>query len=322
MIPFGPADILAAWALDALLGDPRWIPWPHPVVVMGRAAWALEARLRRAGALGARLVLAGGVLWLAVVGGAFVAAYGLWQGLGWIHPALGRLAGVYLAFACLATRSLDREAREVGRLLRQGRLGRARARLGRIVGRDTEGLTPDQAARAAVETVAENASDGVIAPLLYLAVGAHLGLGPCLAVAYKAVNTLDSMVGYRNERYEHFGRIPARLDDVANWLPARVTALLAAAGAQLLWRRGRASLGTALRDGALHKSPNAGYPEAAFAGALQVQLGGPSTYGGRVRNAPRLGKPGDPVGAEHVDRSLRLLWATSALGLLLGMILA
>ncbi len=322
MIPFGPVDLLAAWALDALVGDPPWIPWPHPVVVMGRAARALEPRLRPAGASALRLVLGGGALWLAVVGGAFLAAYGLWQGLGWIHPALGRAAGVYLAFACLATRSLDREAREVGRLLRQGRLGRARARLGRIVGRDTDGLDPGQAARAAVETVAENTSDGVIAPMFYLAVGAHLGLGPCLAVAYKAVNTLDSMVGYRDERYEHFGRLPARLDDAANWIPARVTALLAAVGAQLLWGRGRASLRTAVRDGSLHKSPNAGYPEAAFAGALRVQLGGPSTYGGRVRNAPRLGDPGDPVRAEHVDRSLRLLWVTSVLGLLVAAALA
>ena len=322
MISFGPADILGAWALDALLGDPPWIPWPHPVVVMGRAVTALEPRLRRTGASGSRLLFGGGVLWLTVVGGAFLASYALWQGLGWIHPALGRAAGVYLAFACLATRSLDREARRVGRLLRQGRLGRARARLGCIVGRDTERLAPDQVARAAVETVAENASDGVIAPMIYLALGAHLGLGPCLAVAYKAVNTLDSMVGYRDERYEHFGRLPARLDDAANWVPARLTALLAALGAQVLWRRGGASIRTALRDGSLHKSPNAGYPEAAFAGALRVQLGGPSTYRGRVRNAPRLGDPGEPIRAQHVDRSLRLLWATSVLGLLLGVILA
>ncbi|WP_025323468.1 adenosylcobinamide-phosphate synthase CbiB [Deferrisoma camini] len=309
MTGFGPLSVLAAWGLDAVLGDPPWIPWPHPVVAMGRAVAALERRLYRP----AGLLWRGAVLWGAVVAGAGGAALALWRAAGWIHPVLGAAVGVYLAYACLATRCLDQEAREVGRLVRRGRIPQARRRLSRIVGRDTSDLSPSEILRAAVETVAENASDGVVAPLFYLVLGAALGWGPALAVAYKAVNTLDSMVGYRNPRYETFGRVSARADDVANWLPARLTALLAAVAAQLLWRRGRHTLRVAWRDGRYHKSPNAGFPEAAFAAALGVELGGPARYGGVVRPSPRLGDPGPRLGPAHLDRALGLLWATSAL---------
>jgi len=310
---FGPLEILVAWCLDAALGDPRWIPWPHPVVLMGRAAGALERKLRRGGTGSSGLVLRGGALWAAVVAGSFLGAWVLWAGLGLLHPLLGRAAGVYLAYACLATRELDREARSVYRALRQGRLRAARERLARIVGRDTGSLAPAGVARAAVETVAENASDGVVAPLVYLALGAAAGLGPCLGVAYKAVNTLDSMVGYRDERYRLFGRVSARADDAANWVPARLTAVLAALGSALLWRRGKAALRAAWRHGGRAASPNAGWPEAAFAGALGVRLGGPRSYRGVPSPHPWIGTAGGEPGPEHVARALRLLWVTSAL---------
>ncbi|RMG85861.1 MAG: cobalamin biosynthesis protein CobD [Candidatus Dadabacteria bacterium] len=309
MTGFGPGHLLAAWLLDAAFGDPAWIPWPHPVVAIGRAISRLEAKLYAAeGAL-----WRGALLWAAVVASAFGGAWGLWRLARGLHPALGAAVGVYLAYACLATRALDQEAREVGRLVRRGRVEAARRWLARIVGRDTADLPPPQILRAAVETVAENASDGVVAPLFYLALGAALGLGPALAVAYKAVNTLDSMVGYRNPRYERFGRVSARADDVANWIPARLTAVVAALAAEILWRRGRRALRVAWRDGRLHKSPNAGFPEAAFAAALGVELGGPARYGGVLRASPRLGDPGPLPGPDHLDRALRLLWAVSAL---------
>ena len=313
MSAFGPPEILAAWVLDAALGDPRWIPWPHPVVLMGRAVAALERRLRRPGAGPPDLLLRGGALWAAVVAGSFLAAWALWAGLGLLHPLLGRASGVYLAYACLATRELDREARSVLRALRQGRLRAARERLARIVGRDTGALPPEGVARAAVETVAENASDGVVAPLFYLALGAAAGLGPCLGVAYKAANTLDSMVGYRDDRYRLFGRVSARADDAANWVPARLTAALAALGAALLWARGTAALRTAWRHRRRSPSPNAGWPEAAFAGALGVRLGGPRSYRGVPSPHPWIGTAGGDPGPEHIARALRLLWVTSAL---------
>lgn len=318
-MPFTAADLLAAWLLDAAVGDPRWIPWPHPVVLMGRAVSWLEGWLWRPGDGPFFRFWRGGFLWVLVVMGAAASAWGALAAAHWVHPWAGRALSVYLAYACLATRDLDAEARAVENFLRRGRLGNARMRLARIVGRDTAQLPPSEVARATVETVAENASDGAVAPLFYLAVGGLLGWGPLPAVVYKAVNTLDSSVGYRNDRYEHFGKIAARADDGANWVPARATAALAAAVAQVLWGRGRSALRVAWRDGRLHASLNSGFPEAAFAGALGVALGGTNTYGGVPRHGPRIGYPGAAPGPVHIGRARGLLWGVSALALGLGM---
>ncbi|MHB8765713.1 MAG: adenosylcobinamide-phosphate synthase CbiB [Deferrisomatales bacterium] len=309
---FTAADLLLAWALDAALGDPRWVPWPHPVVLVGRAAGWLEPRLRSASDSQSTLVLKGVAFWALLVGGTAAAAGALLAAAAALHPWLGRAAAVYLAYACLATRCLDAEARTVAGLLDRGRLADARRHLAGLVGRDTDGLSAPEVARGAVETVAENTSDGAVAPLFFLALGALAGWGPLLGLAYKAVNTLDSTVGYRDERYEWFGKAAARLDDVANWVPARLTAALAALGAELLWRRGRPAWRIACRDGRLHRSPNSGFPEAAFAGALGVELGGTNTYRGVPRPSPRIGDPGPSLEARHVRRSLALLWAASA----------
>lgn len=319
-MPFGPVDLLVAWLLDAVLGDPRWIPWPHPVVLMGRGVARLEGRLWRPGDGPPGLFWRGAALWGLVVGGSVLAAGALLVLAHGVHPLLGRGVGIYLAYACLATRDLDAEARAVESALRRRRLGDARARLARIVGRDTAHLPPAEVARATVETVAENASDGAVAPLFYLGLGGLLGWGPALAVAYKAVNTLDSSVGYRNARYEHFGKFSARADDLANWVPARLTAALAALAAQVLYGRGRPALRIAWRDGRLHASPNSGFPEAAFAGALGVGLGGTNTYGGVPRPSPRIGDPGPDLGPVHIGRARALLWAVSVLALGLGIV--
>lgn len=317
-MPFHATDLLVAWILDALLGDPAWIPWSHPVVLVGRACTALEARLRRAGDSPLVTMAKGAALWGVVVGGSWLAVLLALSVLGRLHPLLQRAACVYLAYACLATRNLDREAREVARLVETAHLEEARIHLSRVVGRDTAALAPPEVLRGALETTAENSSDGVVAPLFYLALGGALGLGPTLGLAYKAVNTLDSMVGYRNERYEHFGKASALLDDGANWVPARLTVLLVAGAAWLLREKPREALDLARRDGPLHKSPNSGYPEAAFAGALGVQLGGTNWYGGVPRVSPRIGNPSPPLTPGDVRRALRLLWAASGLAALGG----
>jgi adenosylcobinamide-phosphate synthase len=308
-----PPEIVLAFLLDAALGDPRWLP--HPVRLMGRAVAWLEGRLR--GAMRHRLRLAGVVLVALVVGGVLAGASLLMgllrlpQGGPWAVAASA--AVVWLASSTLALRGL---IQSVGAVFKSASLGEARAALSHIVGRDVSSLDRDGVERAAIETLAENASDGVIAPLFYLALG-----GVPLALAYKAVNTLDSMVGYRNERYGELGWAAARLDDLANYVPARLTGLLLVAAAALLpgGRAGRA-LSTFLRDGRAHKSPNSGMPEAAMAGALGVRLGGPSTYGGLLVEKPFIG--GEMGGDYHAQwrRAAALTVGLSLLGLALAVL--
>ncbi|MEJ2183753.1 MAG: adenosylcobinamide-phosphate synthase CbiB [Nitrospirota bacterium] len=308
-----PPEIVLAFLLDAALGDPRWLP--HPVRLMGRAVAWLEGRLR--GAMRQRLRLAGVVLVALVVGGVLAGASLLMgllrlpQGGPWAVAASA--AVVWLASSTLALRGL---IQSVGAVFKSASLGEARAALSHIVGRDVSALDRDGVERAAIETLAENASDGVIAPLFYLALG-----GVPLALAYKAVNTLDSMVGYRNERYGELGWAAARLDDLANYVPARLTGLLLVAAAALLpgGRAGRA-LATFLRDGRAHKSPNSGMPEAAMAGALGVRLGGPSTYGGLLVEKPFIG--GEMGGDYHAQwrRAAALTVGLSLLGLALAVL--
>jgi adenosylcobinamide-phosphate synthase len=220
----------------------------------------------------------------------------------WISPAAGILAEVAIVYVCISTRSLATEAEAVHRVLAEENLDDARARLGRIVGRDTERLTRHQIARATVETVAENLVDGVVAPLFFAALG-----GAPLAAAYRMVNTLDAMIGHRNERYRRFGSFAARIDDVANWIPARISVLFIAVAAQILCRRGGGVLSVAAADGRRHTSPNAGFPEAAFAGALQVKLGGPSRYGGKTVPKPFIGRGCGPVSRADILRARDLM---------------
>ncbi|MDF1555919.1 MAG: adenosylcobinamide-phosphate synthase CbiB [Deferrisomatales bacterium] len=313
-MPFSTLDLLLAWLLDAVLGDPPQLPWPHPVVAVGRLISSLECRVRGAATSAAALVLRGAALWVAVVGGTVAAGWLLLAATGALHPVLGHAAGVYLAYACLATRDLADEAADIAGTLRRGSLPGARRRLARIVGRDTTAMDATAVARSGIESVAENSSDGVVAPLFYLALGGVLGWGPLLGLAYKAVNTLDSMLGYHTPRHEHLGKVSARLDDLANWVPARLTALLVAAAYGLRGGRAGRLLAVVRRDGSKHSSPNSGYPEAAFAAALGVQLGGGASYGGVHRPAPLLGDPGPAPRATHLRRAVHLLWWISALG--------
>lgn len=293
--------ILAAVALDLVLGDPDWLP--HPIRWMGKAIQHLEPVFRR---LPLSPFLSGAVFALVLVSAAWSAA-GL---LSYTAHALGPLWGsgvdILLVYYALSIRSLDKEAKKVIRYLAQGSLAEARQQVGLIVGRDTAQLNEKGVARAVVETVAENFVDGVVSPLFWALVG-----GAPLAMAFKMASTLDSMVGYQNERYRRFGRVSARLDDILNYIPARLSIFLIAAAAQWLSGRGRPSLMTAIREGSHHASPNAGYPEAAFAGALAVKLNGPNMYHGKRVNKPYIGTSFGEASWPHAQQSCELMMVTA-----------
>jgi adenosylcobinamide-phosphate synthase len=301
--------LLAGFILDLLLGDPPWLP--HPVRLIGRLALWAEPRCR---ALTRHEYLAGALFACGIIG---VAGGGVWLalwGLQQLHPLLAWLATVYFMLTGLAVRDLAQEAGAVWRALQAQELDRARQRLSRIVGRDTAHLDSPEIVRAAVETVAESTLDGIIAPLVF----AVLGGAPALW-AYKAVNTLDSMVGHREAPYTRFGWTAARLDDVANFVPARLGLLLCAAGALLTGGRAARCLWIGLRDGQKHPSPNAGLPEAAMAGALGVRLGGKNTYDGVEEVRPYLGDALRPLDPGCIPQAIRLMYATSAVTLAAGL---
>jgi adenosylcobinamide-phosphate synthase len=295
--------IFGALALDWLLGDPPWLP--HPVRWIGAAILAGERRLR-AGDPSSDL-RRGGMLTAAVVMGAAFATYLVLLTCAQGGALLARVAALAIAWTTLSLKGLDAAAAQVERALDLGDLEAARRVMPALVGRDPQALDREGLVRATVESVAENASDGVIAPLFYLALG-----GPVAAMVYKAINTLDSMIGHRDERYLYFGRCAARLDDLANYLPARLTALCLA-GAGGLWNgRAGAALSTVLADARRHPSPNAGYPEAALAGALGIQLGGPAVYDGETENRPRLGVAERPAAAQDIRAARAMLYIATA----------
>jgi adenosylcobinamide-phosphate synthase len=300
-------SLTAGFILDLLFGDPRWLP--HPVRLIGRlVSWA-EPRCRH---LIANEYLAGAVFTLAVVtatgGSVWLIIWGLQQ----IHTLLAGLVTVYFMFAGLAAGDLAQEATAVWRKLRGEDIDQARQQLSRIVGRDTEKLDAPEIVRASVETVAESTVDGVLAPILFAALAGAPGLW-----AYKAINTLDSMVGHREEPYTRFGWAAARLDDVANFVPARLGLFLFGVGTWVTggdpgrcWRIG-------WRDGGRHPSLNAGISEAAMAGALGVRLGGTNTYDGVIYVQPYLGDSVRPLDISCIPQAVRVMYATSTAGIVL-----
>lgn len=294
-------SVFAAFLLDRVLGDPTWLP--HPVVLIGKAIDWLEHGLRpRFPASSQGQMRAGLTMTLLVLLLVGAAVWGI-LAIAWaVHPALYWLAQIWLGFQALAAQGLRQASSLVFRRLAAGDLPGARQAVGRIVGRDTEGLDEAGVARAAVETVAENASDGVIAPLFYFALG-----GAVLAWLYKAINTMDSMVGYKNERYLHFGRCAARLDDAANFIPARLTALLFLAAARVRGWDWRSGVRIFRRDRFNHGSPNSAQPEAACAGILGIQLGGDASYGGHIVKKPGIGDERRPIEPEDIVRANVLL---------------
>ncbi len=307
--------LLGAAALDWWMGDPEWLP--HPVRLIGSTITTAERVLYRPTDTRARQFVAGAVTTTAVVGLTFGSTWLLLRCMHRVHPALGTAAEVWLGASCLASRNLYDEASAVLDALEAGDLPRARQRLARIVGRDTHELTEPEISRAVIETVAESTCDGIVAPLFFLTLG-----GVPLAMAFKAVSTLDSMIGHTTERYLWFGKCAARLDDAANFLPARVAALgIVVASGLLREASAAAAARTWIADGSRHRSPNAGQPEAAMAGALQVRLGGTNTYGGEVVQTPELGA--DFARASRVDAraATRLMVLTSAMTTIAALLL-
>lgn len=303
--------LLAAVALDLLIGDP---PWPtHPVIRIGRFIRFMEKRLQpeegREAASPFVQKLRGVLLAAATVMVSGAVVYALVAGLSALHPWLGYAANTWLISTTIAFKGLKDAAMQVYRPLSEGSLAEARTKVGYIVGRDTDRLDEPEITRAAVETVAENTVDAGVSPLFFALLG-----GAPLAMAYRAANTLDSMVGYKNERYIWFGWASARLDDVLNLIPARLSALLLALAA---WLSPGLSPVRALRSVAsfarLHPSPNSGYPESAVAGALGIELGGLNTYGGATSDRARMGWPLRPLGGKDIVRTVRLLYAVSLL---------
>ncbi|OYT71366.1 MAG: cobalamin biosynthesis protein CobD [Chloracidobacterium sp. CP2_5A] len=302
-----PLLLAAAYALDRLIGDPPRLP--HPVRWMGAAIAAGERLLRPLARGPATTFLVGAALTLALVGLSYGGSLLALRELCRWSPAGGAMVATYLAATTLATRDLlDETASVVSRLL-AGDLPGARRRVARIVGRDTDALSESEVCRAAVETLAESASDGIIAPLFYLAVG-----GVPAALAYKAVNTLDSCIGHADERYFWFGKFAARLDDIANLIPARLTAALVVVAAWLSGDDWRGALRVWFRDAHRHASPNAGRPEAALAGALGVRLGGVNHYGGVPATTAFLGDARRPLDIAAVEAARRLVSSVSWLG--------
>lgn len=313
-LSISPALLMLAFLLDLVIGDPRWLP--HPVRIMGGTISRTEIYLRK---LKVSEKFKGILLVTTIVGMTFIITWFT------VHILLrmsltshfllltSYLLLIYLTSTTTAVRELINSARAVIEAVTNSNIEFARERLSMIVGRDTHALTEKEILKATMESLAENLSDGVIAPIFYLVVG-----GLPLAMAYKVINTLDSMVGYRNDKYLNFGWAAARLDDIANYIPARITGILIAVSSGIASRSLSAvyySLKTMFRDGGKHTSPNAGIPEAAMAGALGIRMGGPSAYGGIVIEKPYIGNVRTEDYSRASTQAIAIVKASSVLGI-------
>ena len=299
--------LAAAFLLDCLLGDPRWLP--HPICLMGKLIAGTEKGLRRL----VKNEFFGGLLLVIVV--ITVSTAVPWVILilaGMINPWLETVLQVWFCYQILAMKSLRTESMRVYTPLKAGDLPLARKYLSWIVGRETDPLDEEGVAKAAVETVAENTSDGVVAPLIFMAIG-----GAPLGFLYKAINTMDSMIGYKNDKYIRFGRAAARLDDAANFIPARLSALLMILAAYILRFDGGNARRIYWRDRRNHKSPNSAQTESVCAGALHIQLAGPAVYFGKLVEKPTIGDRDRSTTAEDICLANRLMIGTSVLAVLL-----
>lgn len=301
--------VILGFILDLIVGDPHWLY--HPIRLVGHLISGLEKLLRKIfpkteqGEL-----IAGGFLLVLTAGITTAVAWGLLLVAGLVHPCLRFALEVIMCYWVLATKSLKTETMKVYDALKEGDLKKARFAVSMVVGRDTEVLDDIGVTKAAVETVAENASDGVIAPLLFLMIG-----GAPLGFFYKAVNTMDSMVGYKNDKYLYFGRAAAKFDDVLNYIPARLSGMLMCGAAAFCGMDSKNAWRIYWRDRYNHSSPNSAHTEATAAGAMHIQLAGNAYYFGKLYEKPTLGDPDRPVEYEDIPRVNRLLYATAILSL-------
>lgn len=295
--------ILVALLFDLLLGDPQWMP--HPIRWIGKTIDWLEPILTRRFSASK---MGGIVLTVLIVGATYLLSWGLIWGSFQIHFLCGVGVSTLLLYTCFAAYDLDKQSRKVYNKIKKGNLDQARIQLSMIVGRDTMSLTEEDISRAAVETVAENTVDGILAPLFFAVLG-----GAPLALAFKAASTLDSMVGHQTEKYRDFGWASTKLNHGLNWAPAQIArfvyplaAFICRLDAILCWR-------IAWRDGRKSPSPHSGLSEAAFAGALQVQLGGENRYQGETQTRPLLGDPLQELTAEKIPQAINMMYLSTAL---------
>ncbi len=300
-----------AFLLDLLVGDPRWIP--HPVVLIGKAIEIMEKLSRRISGNPAVLKFMGFVTVIIIAGGSW---YLTWFVMRWVFNFnfwAGAVLSIWLISTTIAACGLSKAAMEIYSLLQNNNLEGARRKVGLIVGRDTGNMESGDVIRATVETVSENIVDGVVAPVFY----AFLGGAP-LAIAYRAVNTLDSMLGYKNERYINYGMASARFDDLINYIPARLTGIFLLAASRILKMSTREAFDAMLQDASGHPSPNSGIPESAVAGALGVRLGGLNYYNGCGSFRAYMGKDLMPLEPFHIRQAVKLMYMASSIAVLTG----
>jgi adenosylcobinamide-phosphate synthase len=296
----------SAFVLDLILGDPRY--FPHPIRWMGKAIVTAEFYFRK---IPYHPTVCGALFAASLVMGTWLLTYLLLVAVNSIHPILKNCFEIILIYYCISAGSLEKAALEIKHYLKNKNIAGAREKVALIVGREVTNYQETDIARATVESVAENLVDGVISPLFFAAIG-----GAPLAMAYKMVNTLDSMVGYKNEKYLNFGQAAARIDDVLNYVPTRLALPIISLATHILSGKGARSLKTAVREGANHSSPNAGFPEAAFAGALSVKLNGPNFYNGKRVDKPFIGIRFGNTSTEHIQKACDIMMLASFLWLL------
>ncbi|MBF0207496.1 MAG: cobalamin biosynthesis protein CobD [Oligoflexia bacterium] len=305
-------QVLLAFVLDLIIGDPRSIP--HPVTLLSRLASKVEFFCRKKFGDSKRSgILAAVFIYLT----AFLSVFLIRKLLGLISPLLESLFSIFVIYICLATKCLYQHIWEIYEELKRGDLDTARKKVALIVGRDTHSLREEEVVRGAVESAAESLVDGITAPLFFALLG-----GAEWAFFYKAVNTLDSIWGHKDNAYLHFGYFAAKVDDICNYLPARLTAPLIAVASFIMGHDFKHSLRILLRDGKKHPSPNSGLPEAAMAGALKIQLGGDNYYQGELLSRPLIGDNINPLGLYYVKISCKIVLVTTVIFLIIGLVLA
>lgn len=302
--------ILSSYTADLIFGDPEW--FPHPVRAIGKLINFLDKHLRGSKNKTVQR-LKGAAAALFVVGITMGCVCLIMKFTGTLNSVWAKAMWIYLGFAAISAKDLWVKAKSVLKRLKENSIVVAQEDLSKIVGRDTRNLDENKIITAAIESIAENTSDGIVAPLFYLIIG-----GPVLAFGYKAVNTLDSMIGYKNEKYIHFGWFAARLDDAANFIPSRITGFLIALSAFCLKKKFRRSFGIMLRDGRKHPSPNSGISEAAMAGALGIRLGGTAAYEGIISEKPYIGEDCNPVSRQLISEALKISFCVSVCMVLIG----
>jgi len=302
--------IFLAFVLDLIVGDPRFLP--HPVVFMGKAIEFFEPLFRKEKGLRkiiSNQVFLGALFAVFLIGSTFSITYYIISFCNSIDFYFGQIVSIVFMFFTLSAKSLYQAAMDVKIALEKNGIEAGREKIAMIVGREVKYLNQAGVVRAAVETVAENFVDGFLSPVFFALIG-----GVPFAVAYKMVNTLDSMIGYKNEKYIEFGRASAKIDDIANFIPARISVLIIAVATLIFpGKRGLSSLKTGFREGRFHKSPNAGFPEAAFAGAFKIKLGGPNYYHGKLVDKPYIGKDFNDPGLNHIKQACELMLFSSFL---------